>query len=94
MKWFNQNEVKHGGIKKRGMALVQWAPQFLDEYDVAAISSHNPLMSPLVSWSPPSTSMFKIKVNGMVFSAHNSMGVGVIIRDDKRRVETTLSKKI
>ena len=33
--WCNRNEVRNGGEKKNGMALVHWAIQYLEEYNVA-----------------------------------------------------------
>lgn len=38
--------------------------------------------------------MFKVNVDGAVFSAQKEVGIGVIIRDDEGRVEAALSKKL
>ena len=38
--------------------------------------------------------MFKVNVDGAVFSSQSAMGIGVIIRDEEGRVEVALSKKI
>lgn len=75
------------------MALVQWASQDLDEYNAATFSGSNPLVLPLVSWSPPLALLFKINIDGAIFFAQNAVVVRVIIRDDKGRVEATLTKK-
>ena len=40
------------------------------------------------------TDIFKINVDGIVFMDQKVMGVGVIIRDDKGRIEAVMSKKI
>ncbi|XP_065638949.1 uncharacterized protein LOC136071499 [Quercus suber] len=46
------------------------------------------------TWTPPPTNIFKINVDGVVFADQKAVGVGVIIRDDKGRIEATMSKKI
>lgn len=45
-------------------------------------------------WTPPTGNVFKVNVNGAVFTRQKAMGVGVIIRDDKGRIEAAMSKKI
>ena len=40
------------------------------------------------------TNIFKINVDGIVFMDQKVVGVGVIIRDDKGRIEAVMSKKI
>ena len=40
------------------------------------------------------TNIFKINVDGVVFMDKKVVGVGVIIRDDKGRIEAAMSKKI
>ena len=45
-------------------------------------------------WTPPQTPMFKVNVDGAVFSSQGAVGIGVIIRDEEGRVEAALSKKI
>ena len=38
--------------------------------------------------------MFKVNVDGAVFSALGAVGIGIIIRDEEGRVEAALSKRI
>ena len=47
-----------------------------------------------VTWLPPWANWFKINVDGAVFTSQKAKGLGVIIKDDRRRVEATLSKKV
>ena len=47
-----------------------------------------------VSWRPPHVNWYKIKVDGAIFSAQKVVWIGVLIRDDKGRVEAALCKKI
>jgi len=46
------------------------------------------------SWIPCLENVFKINVNGGVFADKKAVGVGVIIRDKKGRLEAAMSKKI
>ena len=48
----------------------------------------------VASWSPPQNGHFKINVDGAVFSAQKAVGVGLVIRDDKGRLEAALCRKI
>ena len=73
--WSNQNEVRHGGIKKNEEALVQWSSQYLAEYKSANCLLELSPMVQVVGWSPPSA-RYKINVDGMVFKTQKSAGVG------------------
>ncbi|XP_065619737.1 uncharacterized protein LOC136063366 [Quercus suber] len=42
--WFNRNEVRHGGNRKSGLALVQWTRQYLQEYHEATRVSDTPVV--------------------------------------------------
>ena len=44
--------------------------------------------------APPQNGHFKINVDGAVFSELKAVGVGVVIRDDKGRLEAALCRKI
>ncbi|KAL0003498.1 hypothetical protein SO802_017279 [Lithocarpus litseifolius] len=92
--WANHNEVRHGGIKKTGAALVKWSAQYLDEYR-GANSSPEPIpRSQDVKWSPPPRTRYKINVDGAVFKTQKSAGVGVLIRDEHGQIVAALSQKI
>ena len=45
-------------------------------------------------WSPPRGDCFKVNVDGATFSKQKATGLGVVIRDDKGRVEAALSRRI
>ena len=47
-----------------------------------------------VWWSPPRGDCFKVNVDGATFSKQKATGLGVVIRDDKGRVEAALSRRI
>ena len=46
------------------------------------------------TWAPPLENVFKVNVDGAIFTGQKATGVGVIIRDDKGRLEAAMSKKI
>ena len=47
-----------------------------------------------VSWLLPRTNWFKINVDGAVFASQKAAGLGVMIRDDRGRVEAAMSRKV
>ena len=92
--WTNRNEVRHGGTKKMGEALVKWSAQYLAEYR-SANSTLEPIpRSQIVRWSPPPSTRYKINLDGAVFKAQKSIGIGVLIRDEQGRVVAVLSQKL
>ena len=92
--WYNRNEVRHGGRKKSAEALIQWSCQYLQEYKEANQVDFSPMVPPIVGWFPPPTTRYKVKVDGAVFAAQKSAGVGVMIKDSYGQVITALSRKI
>ncbi|XP_065636023.1 uncharacterized protein LOC111983043 isoform X1 [Quercus suber] len=92
--WANRNEVRHGGTKKTGEALVKWSAQYLAEYRSANVSTEPAPRSQDVRRSPPPTASYKMNMDGAVFKTQKSAGVGVIIRDEQGQVVAALSQKI
>lgn len=94
--WHNINEIKEGGVRKDGNKLVRWATLYLEQYEAATMESCIPIPSgdERIIWRPPSPNKFKINVDGAIFVARKAVGVGVIIKDDKGRIEGAMSKKI
>ena len=45
-------------------------------------------------WKPPSWPILKVNFGGAIFREQNSLGVGVVIWDDKGQVVTSMDKKI
>ncbi|XP_065632317.1 uncharacterized protein LOC136068724 [Quercus suber] len=90
--WNNWNVVG----EKNGKALVQWAMNYIMEYNEAvAVSKESTQVAEFADpWRPPQASWYKANIDGAVFSAQKAVGAGVLIRDDKGRVEAALSKKI
>ncbi|KAL0005544.1 hypothetical protein SO802_013105 [Lithocarpus litseifolius] len=94
--WCNRNEVRNGGKWKTGMEITRWAAIYLAEYTAATKSTSFPrqMLELRSLWTPPPASLFKVNVDGAVFSSQGSVGIGVLIRDEEGRVEAALSKKI
>ena len=46
------------------------------------------------TWTPPPPNSYKINVEGAVFAAHKSAGVGILIRDEGSRLVGACSKKL
>ena len=45
-------------------------------------------------WLPPSMNCFKVNVDGAVFSKQKATSVGVIIQDDRGRLEAAMTMKL
>ena len=94
--WNNRNEVCARGVKKEETVLMKRAVQYLAEYN-AALDLDQHASSPelqAVSWTPPTTPIFKINVDGAVFSKQGALGLGVLVRDGLGRVIAALSKRV
>ena len=95
-RWHNWNKVRHGGQCRNGKDMVRWAPQYMEEYKVAtkSLSYKVEVVEVGGTWNSPPVNIFKINVDGTVFTDQKAVGVGVIIRDNKGRIEAAMSKKI
>ena len=76
--------------------VVRWATQYLEEYWSAIENeqSTSVVVERAVSWLPSRANWFKINIDGAVFASQNAAGLGVIIKDDRERVEAAMSKKV
>ena len=94
--WFNRNEIRFGGARKAGKDMVRWATHYLEEYWAANESEGSApvVLERSVSWLLPWTNWFKINVDGAMFASLKAVGLGVIIRDDRGRVEAAMSRKV
>ncbi|XP_030924592.1 uncharacterized protein LOC115951551 [Quercus lobata] len=54
-------------------------------------AQQQPLLS---AWLPPSAGLFKINVDGALFSSKKQVGIGVVIRDVEGRLKAALCRKI
>ena len=92
--WCTRNEVQNGGKKKFELELVHGARVLLQEYKVAILIPDKPEHNLIECWFPPEGSLYKVNVDGAVFSAQKESGIGVIIRDKASLVVATMSKKV
>ena len=94
--WHNRNVIRHGGKRRSGAELVRWASLYMEEYKLATetLFGKARVIDGARSWTPPPEHVFKINVDGAVFADQKEVGVGVIIRDEKGRLEAALSKKL
>ncbi|XP_075669864.1 uncharacterized protein LOC142639591 [Castanea sativa] len=102
----NRNEILYGGEGKTGPAMSLWTTHYLQEYCSAVDSCLHATLDPvqplldaqrkslLSIWSPPSAGLFKINVDGALFSSKKQAGIGVVIRDVEGRLKATLCRKI
>lgn len=94
--WHNRNVTRHSGKRRNGKKLVSWVAQHIEEYKEAneGMESTATMAEVTGTWIPPPENVFKVNVDAADFKSQKTMGVGVIIRDDKGRLEAAMSKKI
>ena len=85
--------VKASNFQERATKL-QWTMRYLYEYQEAIVVSPQQSSKLPAASVPPAGSLYKVNVDGAVFSAQKEAVVGVIIRDDKGLVVAALSRKI
>ena len=77
--WSNQNECRNGGVKKSGQALVHSAVEYLSAYQAYMEVTDSKQSAEATVWTPPSSSHYKINVDGAVFNKQKMAGVGILI---------------
>lgn len=94
--WHNRKEIREGGVRKDKNRLGKWATHYLEEYEATNVENCFLITGGIdrIRWQPPQPNKFKINVDEPVFGAPKEVGVGVIIKDDKGRIEEAMSKKI
>ena len=104
--WNNRNEIFHDGEGKTGQAMALWSAHYLQEYWSATDSCFQAISNPvqhipdaqqqplLSAWLPPSVGLFKINVDGALFSSKKQAEIGVVIRDVEGRFRAALCRKI
>ena len=93
--WKNRNDLRMGGKGRVGRTVLKNAIHLVEEFRVANEAITEQRMGPeaTVSWKPPSHGLYKINLDGAVFSKNKQVGAGVIIRNEVGEVIAALSKK-
>ena len=78
-----------------GKTVLKNAIHLVEEFRVANEAITEQRMGPeaTVSWKPPSHGLYKINLDGAVFSKNKQAGAEVIIRNETGEVIAALSKK-
>ena len=67
--------------------------QYLQEFNEANVRHPKLARTQVVEWVPPSTTRYKVNVDGAVFMQQKTIGVEILIRDLHGQVVATMSKK-
>ena len=94
--WYNRNVARHGGQQRNGKELVSWVAHYTKEYKEAnkGMDCTTMAVEAQDTWSLPLANVFKVNVDAVVFARQKAVGDGVIVRDDKGRLEAVMCKKI
>ena len=79
--WTHRNEVRHGGARKNEKALIDSALAYLEDYHSCVAVTSRKVEKKQAVWTPPPTNLYKINIDGAVFTALGAAGAGVLIRD-------------
>ena len=93
--WRNRNEVKHGGKRKTGEAVIKCSQYLLEEFQTAndVRSRQEAQTREVVRWIAPKHGQYKVNCDAAVFTRSKEVGFGVIIRDCAGLVIAALSEK-
>ena len=84
-----------GGKGKAGRTILRNAMLLVEDYHVVNAPKTEHMLAPTgpVSWQPPSHGLYKVNIDGAVFSKRKQARAGVVIRDGDGEVIATLSKQ-
>ena len=92
--WNQQNSILHGGAIQDPGRLNQRAKDYLEEFRVVQVqlgfTVNTTFMQP---WRPPLGLLYKLNFDAAIFSNMNSMGFGVVIRNNMGEVMAALLAK-
>ena len=92
--WTRRNNLRMGKKATTLAHLVQQAREQLGDFQHHNTARVEPVGRPPTSWQPPGLSQYKVNVDGALFAADNTAGLGVVIRNEHGQVMASLSERI
>ena len=94
--WKSRNEVRHGGKRRTGLAIMRSSLKLLEDFQIANEKSSQVSLN---HWhktgcKSPLLGYFKVNMDGALFSKSKQSGIGAIVRDREGNVITTLDRKL
>ena len=74
--------------------LLQQARERVSDFLQHNTVSVAPVGRPLAHWQPPGPGLYKVNVDGALFYADNTAGLGVVVRNEHGQVMASLSERI
>ena len=91
--WTHRNEVRNGRARKNEKALIDGALAYLKDYHSCVAVTTRKVEKKQAVWTPPPTNLYKINVDGAVFTALGAAGVRFLIHDGNGNVIGACCKK-
>ena len=92
--WNRRNNLRLGKKAETLNILMQQAKYRLGDFQHYNTARVEPVGHPPTSWQPPGPFQFKVNVDGALFEADNTEGLGVVIRNEHGQVMASLSEHI
>ena len=92
--WNRRNNLRLGKKAEPLTHLMQQVKQRLGDFQHHNTARVEPVGRPPTSWQPPGPLQYKVNVDGALFEADNTTGLGVVIRNQHGRVMASLSEHI
>ncbi|KAK1554535.1 hypothetical protein Q3G72_013669 [Acer saccharum] len=94
--WLNRNNFIHNNKVRAPDELLNWVFSFLKEFQssraISALVASSHYVIDSSCWSPPSLGSLKLNTDVAMKAYFSHIGIGAVIRNDKREVVPTLSK--
>lgn len=85
--------MRHGGKPKPNWAVVQWSVKYIREFQEVNVVAMPKLPLRNSVWAPPVSPLYKVNVDGAIFSSQHTARIGVVIWDCRGLIVDALSKK-